>query len=447
MVVPKEQVVALQEGKFTQAFENLPAENSRRKKDSARILYVVSAFPCLSETFIVREVHALLEQGADIRIVALRRGSDALVQEEAGALLDRVIYPPGFMRSLVRAGTRVLAQPRSTLAQPLTILRRLWRAPYVMAKSLVAWFRTLAVLDDIEAWSPDHVHAHWATYPSTAAMQISRSTGRPFSFTAHAHDIFLDDQLMPEKLSRAAFVATISRFNREFLRRRYREASRARIEIVHCGVPRRDPRVKPATFAQPLTILSVGRLDEVKGFPTLLEACRTLVEQGVRFRCDIVGEGPLRAQLEAQLAALQLQDHVFLQGARRSGDVEKMIQAADVFVLASQPSRQGNMDGIPVAIMEAMACGTPVVSTVVSGIPELVENESTGLLVPSRDPVSLAHAIRRLHGDPELRRRCIDGAARKIRREFDAESEGEKIHRIIHSVRGEVHAEALADSH
>lgn len=446
-MVAKEQAIALQEDEFADtAFEESLTKNGGTES-SVRILYVVSAFPCLSETFIVREVHALLEQGADIRIVALRRGSDALVQEEAQALLGRVLWPPGFARSLVRAGRRMLLQPRSTLAQPFTILRRLWRAPYVMAKSLVAWFRTLAVLDDVEAWSPDHVHAHWATYPSTAAMQISRSTGRPFSFTAHAHDIFLDDQLMPEKLSTAAFVATISRFNREFLRRRYRQASEARIEIVHCGVPRRELQVKTAISAQPLTILSVGRLDEVKGFPTLLEACRTLVEQGIPFRCDIVGEGPLRPQIEAQLAALRLQDHVFLLGARRSGDVEKLIRAADVFVLASQPSRQGNMDGIPVALMEAMACGTPVVSTAVSGIPELVENENTGLMVPPRDPVSLARAIRRLHTDPALRQRCIEGAVRRIRSEFDAGSEGEKIHRIIRSVRGEFHAEALADSH
>jgi len=413
--------------------------------NAERILYVVSRFPSLSETFIVREIQALLGRGADVRIVALRRGSDAFVQSDAAHLLDRVLYPPAPLRNLDRVLRRLFTQPLATIEQPLLIVRRLWRKPYVMGKSLMGWFRTLGMLDDIESWSPHHVHAHWATYPSTAALIISRYTRCPFSFTAHAHDIFLDDQLMQEKLESVAFVAVISRFNREYLRRRYRVAN-TRIEVVHCGVPRYARRPHEKNDRSEPLLVSVGRLDEVKGFPTLLRACDELKQQGVRFRCEIVGTGPLRRTLEATIASLGLQECVTLLGAMPSQDVEALLARADVFVLASQRSRQGNMDGIPVALMEAMASGAPVVSTAVSGIPELVEDGASGLLVPPRDPVALAHAVRRMLEDETLRTRCVANAARKVRDEFDAETEGARIHGIIRSIRGESYAETVADN-
>lgn len=414
--------------------------------EGTRILYIVSSFPCWSETFIVREIHALLRRGVDVRIVSLRRGAEAFVQSDADLLLERVLFPHAWYRNVLRALMRLLAQPVITAAVPALIIRRLWRKPYVMAKSLFAWFRTLGVLDEIERWSPDHVHAHWATYPSTAAMIVSRYAGCPFSFTAHAHDIYLDDQLMREKLESAAFVATISRFNREYLRRRYPVSDDTRIEIVHCGVPPRSgPAVARAQGGPVMSIVSVGRLDEVKGFPTLLQACRVLQQEGIDFECEIIGDGPLRASLAEQLHALGLQDRVTLAGARPSQEVERRLARADVFVLASQRSRAGNMDGIPVALMEAMASGTPVVSTAVSGIPELVEDGRTGLLVPPRDPVALAAAIRRMREDRALRARCVAAATIRVGREFDADTEAARLLGIIQPQTGGLHAASLAD--
>lgn len=416
-----------------------------------RILYVVSSFPCWSETFIVREIHTLLKRGADVRIVALRHKPEAFVQSDARQLLDRVLYAPPWYRCLAAMLSGMVSRPAMTAGQPMNIIRGLWRNPYVMAKSLVGWFRTLGVLQQVEAWQPDHIHAHWATYPSTAAMIIARHIGRPFSFTAHAHDIYLDDQLMAEKLENAAFVSTISRFNRDYLRRRYVEASNARIEIVHCGVPRgeRLPR-RESLHREPL-IVSVGRHDEVKGFPVLLRACRQLQDEGIAFRCEIVGSGPLEKQLRKQIDESGLNERVHLLGALPSQQVEQKLNEADLFVLASQRSRDGNMDGIPVALMEAMACGVPVVTTRVSGIPELVEDRVSGLLVPPTEAFALAQAIRQMLEDRALRARCIENAIRKVNDEFDAETEGAKLHAIIRSIATstgrERHAEAIVDHH
>lgn len=409
-----------------------------------RILYVVSMFPCWSETFIVREIHALLKRGADVRIISLKRGAEAFVQSDAEVLLDRVFYSLPWHRNVAGVCRQLLRQPAVTVSFPLMLVRKLWRNPAALAKSLVAWFRTLGLLRDVAAFAPDHVHAHWATYASTAAFAISKHIGRPFSFTAHAHDIYLDDHLMNEKLAAASFVAAISHFNREFIRRRYAAAANARIEIVHCGVPARE--LHGADHGGRL-VLSVGRLDEIKGFPVLLDACRLLKDQGVDFRCEIIGDGPLRSVLRDRVAALDLGTHVAMLGARPSQEVKQKLAGASVFVLASQRSRQGNMDGIPVALMEAMASGTPVVSTEVSGIPELVEDGRTGLLVAPGDPAALARAIRRLFEDETLRARCIEGAVRKVRYEFDADTEGERLLGIIRSIHGKLNAEKIADHH
>jgi colanic acid/amylovoran biosynthesis glycosyltransferase len=247
----------------------------------------------------------------------------------------------------------------------------------------------------VRAWGPDRVHAHWATYPASSAMHLSRLVGVPFSFTAHAHDIFVERQLLVPKLETAEFVATISEFNRRLLAQTAERAPAGRIRIVHCGIdvnnfPYMEGRPDPAA------ILAVGRLDEIKGFPVLIEACKLLRDQGVQYRCAIIGDGELRTVLESAIRMYQLHNNVQLLGARPQAEVRRYLYSAGMFVLPSVVTSNGNMDGIPVALMEAMAAGTPVISTRVSGIPELVEDRLSGLLVPQKDPVRLAGAIEEL---------------------------------------------------
>ncbi|MBO9661988.1 glycosyltransferase [Dokdonella sp.] len=391
-----------------------------------RVLYVVSLFPCWSETFIAREIATLVAAGVDVRILSLKPPSEKLVQPEAVPLLERVQHPARGLGAVAAQLGGWLRHPLAFGAAALRILWRLRGEPLAAAKSLVALGRGIARLRWIERFDPHVLHAHWATYPSTVAMALAQALDKPFGFTAHAHDIFVDDHLLHEKLSTASIPVTISRYGVDWLSERVTPLARERLHVVHCGVDlpafayRREGRAGDL-------IAAVGRLDPIKGFDVLIEALALLAADGVRFRCRIVGEGPQQAELEAAIARHGLHDRVELLGARPQADVRALLHEAACFVLPSVVTADGNRDGIPVALMEAMAVGTPVVSTFVSGIPELVADGHDGLLVAERDPAALAAALRRILADAELRDSVARAARQRIEREFDARIEAGKL--------------------
>lgn len=391
-----------------------------------RVLYVVSLFPCWSETFIAREIATLVAAGVDVRILSLKPPSEKFVQPEAAALLSRVRHPGGALRDAAAAFGAWLRHPLVFGGAALRIAWRLRAQPMALAKSLAALARGMAQLGWIESFDPDLLHAHWATYPSTVAMSLAAALRKPFGFTAHAHDIFVDDHLLLEKLGKADLPVTISRYGVDWLSERVTPLARERLHVVHCGVDlpafafRREGRAGDL-------IAAVGRLDPIKGFDVLVEALALLAAEGVRFRCRIVGEGPQQAALEAAIACHGLHGRVELLGARPQAEVRALLHEAACFVLPSVVTADGNRDGIPVALMEAMAVGAPVVSTFVSGIPELVDDGRDGLLVAERDPVALAAALRRLLADADLREAVAAAARARVEREFDARVEAGKL--------------------
>lgn len=391
-----------------------------------RVLYVVSLFPCWSETFIVREIATLLARGVDVRIVSLKHPVEAMVQSDAEGMLGRVLHPqPRRFAWASRLGV-LLGQPRIVASLVAEQTGSLWNQPMVLLKSLYALMRGIEHLPAIRRFNPDFIHAHWATYPSTVALALARLAGKPWGFTCHAHDIFVDNQLLKAKLERATLPVTISRYNIDYLSQRITPLARQRLQVVHCGVD-------PAGFAfrregrDDDLLVAVGRLDPIKGFDVLLVALARLLDRGLSFRCRIIGEGPQRGELEATIARLGLAGHVELLGARPQAEVRALLNAATLFVLPSVVAADGNRDGIPVALMEAMAVGAPVVSTRVSGIPELVEDGVSGLLVEPAAPVDLAAALERLLVDAVLRSRLAAGARRCVERDFDAGIEASKL--------------------
>jgi glycosyltransferase involved in cell wall biosynthesis len=395
-----------------------------------RVLYVVSLFPCWSETFIAREIATLVSAGVDVRILSLKPPSETLVQADAAALLPRALHPRTGLAGIAAALGACLRHPLATSAAGLRIAAGLWRQPVALAKSLGALARGFAALPALRAFDPHYVHAHWGTYPSTVGMAMARVLRRPFGFTAHAHDIFVDDHLLKAKLETARLPVTISRYNIDWLAREVTPLARERLRVVHCGVDlARAPFVREGR--EPALLLAVGRLDPIKGFDVLLDALARLAAAGVPFRCRIIGEGPRRPDLEAAIARLGLADHVELAGACAQDAVQAALRAATLFVLPCVVAPDGNRDGIPVALMEAMAAGTPVVSTHVSGIPELVADGSEGLLVPPGDAAALAAALVRLLQDAPLREQFARAARARIEREFDARHEALRLLALV----------------
>jgi glycosyltransferase involved in cell wall biosynthesis len=273
----------------------------------------------------------------------------------------------------------------------------------------------------MEAAGISHVHCHFSNHPAAAGFIIHRLTGIPYSFVAHGSDLHVDRHMLDRKVAEAAFVVAISRDNLEEIVEEVGEASRERVEVIHCGVDtaRLRPRTEPRPADRPFTILSIGTLHEVKGQSILIEACRILRDRGVAVRCRLIGDGADEARLRDQIAGAGLERTVSLDGRRTRDEVIAALGDADLLAAPSVVASDGKREGIPVVLMEAMSCGLPVVASRLSGIPELVEHGVEGLLVPPGDAVALADAIETLRDDPGLRARLGAAARSRIEREFD----------------------------
>jgi glycosyltransferase involved in cell wall biosynthesis len=233
--------------------------------------------------------------------------------------------------------------------------------------------------------------------------------------------------MLGEKVAAAAFVVAVSEYNRRLIRDHASPTDREKVVVIHCGA---DPMVFAAGAESPVgnegadaservQIVCVASLEEVKGHRFLLDACRELADRGVPFCCDLVGDGPLRGAVEDQIERLRLSDSVCVHGALPRPDVRSLLLSADVAVLASHPTRSGKREGIPVALMEAMACGLPVIASALSGIPELVEDGRTGFLIAPGDFATLADRLECLAAAPDLRTSLGEAARATITSQFD----------------------------
>ncbi|MDQ3289170.1 MAG: glycosyltransferase [Pseudomonadota bacterium] len=391
-----------------------------------RVLYVVSLFPALSETFVVREIDALIEHGVDIRILSLKPAQEAMVQPGAAALLDRVLHPATRSRMMAAVCGEILRKPAPTLQFLAMLLRELWRQPTTFAKSLVAVFRALGRLDDIRAFDPQLLHAAWANYPATVAWFLSRLLDRPFSFTSRAHDVFAADQMMPRKLESAALAITITEHNVRFMSRWMPYPGAIPVRVIHSSLdPAQLPFVRSARL--PCKLLSVGRLVPMKGFDVLLRALAELRARGVEFTCTVIGEGEERGRLESLSTSLGLDELVEFPGAMAQNEVIRHMSAATLMVLPCVVTPQGQSDGIPNVLTESMALGLPVISTHISGIPELIQDGVSGRLVTPGDATALAEVVQDLLGDPRRRQSLAEAGRRKVERDFNVRIEAGRL--------------------
>jgi glycosyltransferase involved in cell wall biosynthesis len=264
------------------------------------------------------------------------------------------------------------------------------------------------------------LHAHFGSIATTVARLVSRMTGIPYLFTAHAKDIFheeVDPTDLRHKLQDAARVITVSDYNVAYLRDCYGDAAQ-RVTRIYNGLdltkfPYRDP------VARPPRIVGVGRLVEKKGFDILIDACAILAQRGCAFECAIIGDGLLADALQQRVIEHGLTEQVKLLGPRAQGAVIEHVQSAALFAAPCVVGQDGNRDGLPTVLLEAMALGTPCISTDVTGIPELLVHDVTGLMVPQHDPLALAAAMEELLATPLRRRTLAQNARRLIETNFD----------------------------
>ena len=390
-----------------------------------KIGYVLKMYPRFSETFIVNEVLALEAGGAALRIVSLRSPTDGRFHESLAEVQAPVTY---LRHSGIRAADvwLTLAAAQAELPAVAGCLHELLAVPVVDA------VQGLELARLVRAEGLTHLHAHFGSVATTVARLASLLTGVPYSFTAHAKDIFhesVEPADLARKLADAAAVVTVSDYNLEFLRTTYGTAADSVTRVYNGLDLPRFPYSSPER--RPPVVAAVGRLVEKKGFGDLIEAVALLVDAGGELQLDLVGTGPLEGELCTQIHARGLADVIRMHGALPQGQVRRIVSQAAVFAAPCVIGRDGNRDGLPTVLLEAMSLGTPCVATPVTGIPEVVQDGRTGLLAPPADPVRLAAALARLLDDGALRTRLAEQARALVEAEFDVHRQAGALRQIF----------------
>ncbi|MGO1971884.1 MAG: glycosyltransferase [Propionibacteriaceae bacterium] len=388
---------------------------------TGRIGYVCKMYPRFSETFIVTELLALQDLGVDLEILSLRPPVDGRFH----AQLADVDAPVTYLRSSgIRAADlwETLGRGQAALGDLGPHLAKLLQ---VDARDAV---QAVEVALAVRERGLTHLHAHFGSVAATVARLAAAIAGITWGFTAHAKDIFHEEVVREDlrrKLASAADVVTVSDFNLEFLRAEF-GADADRVRRVYNGLDLTDfgfsePRDRAAVIA------AVGRLVPKKGFEDLLSAAALLRDRGVDFRLDLVGTGPLADDLAARVEALDLGQVVRMTGALPQDRVRQIVGSAAAFAAPCVVGEDGNRDGLPTVLLEAMALGTPCVGTPVTGIPEVVQDGVTGLLVPEHDPDTLADALARLLAGADLRLSLAKAARDLIEVDFDTRRQAARV--------------------
>jgi colanic acid/amylovoran biosynthesis glycosyltransferase len=368
--------------------------------------YLFERFPAFTQTFCARELAELYRQGISPPVYSIRRPTEA---RPANIPLENIpIYYLPDTNSLEFKIRTKLIPPR---------LKDLWSGSGDLRDK--GRFREAVYLGQrLKKAQVSHLHVHFAGLASRTAWWIKRLFGITYSFTGHANDIFCPKPEqrvgLADLLREALFVVVVSDFGANWLQRSFPESAH-KIQRVYNGL---DLSVfKPATQeAEPVRLLSIGRLIEKKGFKFLIEACRLLRSSGFSFVCQIVGEGPEHDHLQEAIQVSQLSDIVRLRGALPQTEIVELLSQSSIFVFPGVHDSAGDTDNLPTVLIEAMASSLPTIATRIAGIPEIVQHDENGILVPEKDPVRLADAIRSLAGDQALLER-FSRASRRIAEE------------------------------
>ncbi|MGA7874020.1 MAG: glycosyltransferase [Desulfoferrobacter sp.] len=391
---------------------------------------ILKGYPRISETFISSEILLLESLGIPIEIYSLKQPREDFSHEKVNAIKAPVTYMPEYVlphwQTLLQSnwiawrnlGNRYLtnldaAIRRAYERRTTATLRHFLQAGHLTAVRLLGRPVT-------------HIHAHFCHTPTSVALFASQLTGRPYSFTAHAKDIYTSDpDQLARKIDSASFVVTCTKHNARYLAQLSSEESdrvpKTAIYTIYHGIDLDfftfDHRPTPGP---PYKILSIGRHVAKKGYDDLFMAAKLLDEAGLDFQLVQIGSGEITSELKAIVRNLGIQHKVKMLGTLPHEGVIEHYRSAHCFALACKVAPNGDRDGIPNVLVEAMAVGLPVVATQVSAIPELVEDGISGTLVEPENPASLAHGIMRILLNPEKFEKQQEQARAKVEMEFDS---------------------------
>ena len=395
-----------------------------------KVAYLTSRYPALSHTFVLREVLGLRARGVEVGTFSVRRAAaaDTLgTQAAAEAAQTRWLVPvpwSQWLRAIAWAATTRPGRLGRTFflaaRQPVGLRQRLLWLCYFLEAVLLAWW---LVRDGFQ-----HLHCHFGNSGASTGMLAAEVAGLPFSMTCHGSELREPLRLaLAQKVARAAFVVCVSWHGKAQLMLLCPPAHWSKLHVVRCGLALPEAAAPPVAQCDPPRVLCVGRLSAEKGHRVLLDALALLRMRQVNVSCVLVGEGPLRTDLEARSAALTLDGGVSFVGGLSVEQVFECYRAADVVVLASFS------EGVPVVLIEALALGRPVVATSVGGVPELVRHRDTGLLVPPGNAAALADALQWVLAHPREAANLAANGRRWVQQEFAPDRALDQLVRLLES--------------
>jgi glycosyltransferase involved in cell wall biosynthesis len=402
-------------------------------KSNQQIGYIVRSYPRLSQTFILNEIVELEQAGVALQIFAITHPVEEVTQPQVNQIKAPVYY---LESCLHRSLLKILAEHvRALLCYQVhylsTLLFVLFHFQidqgYTASSRFTCFLYAIHLAQKIskQGNQPNqairHLHAHFAHDPALIAQLVYHLTGMPYSFTAHARDVFQVPQaILSARIETARAVVTCCRANLEYLRKIAPTAWK-KLHIIYHGVNLKG--FHPASSLPPETeiplIVSIGRLVEKKGFFDLLSSLEQVKQKGIPFRCEIYGDGPLKPQLQTWIDQHGFTNQVVLAGNRNQAEIIPVLQMAAMFVLTPTVTEDGDREGIPNVLVEAMAVGLPVISTAIAGIPELITSGQNGLLFPAHDIDAITGGMIELLQDREKRRQLGSAASWKVSQQFD----------------------------
>lgn len=402
-------------------------ENSISQKT---VGYVLRRFPVLSETFVLNEILELEAQGFSVHIFSLEKPKDPCFHQNLSRLKAQITYLPDVfnLKRLRRHQKKAHRKFGKTYRQTFRYVIR-----HMNPSLFLRFLQSCYIANACKKFSVSHLHAHFATRATTLAFLTSKIAQLPYSFTAHAVDIFkhsLSQKALKKKINEATFVITVSEYNKSYLEGLVSTAEHKLFKIYNgIDLDRFQPRDTPTQ--DPFIFLNVSRFVKKKGHHLLIEACCQLRDQGHQFQCWLIGKGILKSEIERTIKQKNLGDCIKVLGPHRQAEIIKRYHMSHAFVLPCTTAPNGDRDGLPVSIIEALACNLPVVTTPMTGNPEVIQDRYNGFLVPFDNTQAIAQAMRSLMCDKELFQTLRTNARFSVQDTFDHKKTSKSFGRLL----------------